>query len=814
MLPLTPNLKQAIEISAVLPSIVMEIDGYPILFSNISLKEYIRIGDPLLLIGPAWVIGGLKILDGQDNYITFDSNTTTKVNQKLDVWKAQGASVTSMTITLVDKNEEVTHLASPGFDVTEILGRDVTIYTAVDDVAFPEDYNIIFQGVIQAVNSKHGNIDFVLSNTEEKKRASILTEVIGKTVSSLSSGSTTFHLEDASEFFVPQDCMTTLAVIGKELVEYTGISTNDLTGVSRAQEGSVAISYNSGEDIHQWLKLSGNGLELALKVMLSQGPLNYIENIALKGFVRLDVSTEIAGAIYFDNINLESKYGVAVGDTVVISGATNVGNNITGEIAEIGMIDFTTYIIFTEDFVIENPTAATANFQSRWNTLPIGLGMKPKEVDVKQHLFIRDTWLPFFTLEVFLKECVDTKVFIETELYNPMACFSVPRKGRSSVACHAPPLASAEIKELDDTTVKNGTGLKLERSITENFFNEVTYSFDYFPPDEKFKSNKTYESTKSKARIPKIGNRPLVITSNGLRTASGGETRAMQAASRFLKRFQFGAEFMKNVDLLFKTGYALEIGDIVIVNFEKLELSNYDKGRRSIGQKLFEVSNHIFDIKTGGENIDLINTAYGVGERYGVISPSSLTDLGSTTTKLKLKKSFTTKSFQRESTKWTGYRGQEIIVHTEDWSIVYTTHIRGFDNLNPQSMLVDALPTAPGEDWIIQCPLYPSTLDQNDLRFWKLRHAFFSPQIAVTATVAGFEQIKFEVDPGEVGRFYVGSQTRIHTYDYSDDSPEGIVTAINGVEVTIDTPTGFTIDTTHFVDLIGFPDEQNAYRIS
>lgn len=811
MLPITDTLKQAIELPQVSPAMALEIDGYDIVFANVRIEKYIRIGDPDLYIGDDWVIGGYSLLDNVSDYISFNTGTTTKISQKLDVYKAQGSSVSGMVVSLIDKSETVTELVSPGFQVEDLLGREVVVKQGVKGTAYPEDYVPIFRGLVQGIDSGAGYINLILSNTEEKKRAGILTRTTAELANSIDNVQTTVDLVDASEFITPADTLSTYLKVNDEFMEYTGKATNTLTGVTRGLEGSTAAAANAGQDAELWCKVTGNGLDIALKLMLSQGEEWYAENLPVLGFQTFNILYSINNAVFFDKINLEEEYGVAVGDTIEVMGS-GFNDQVT-TIAEIGMIDDSTYIVVDGTIVAENPTTATARLKSKWNVLPIGLGMKPKEVDIKQHLYVRDTFLPVFDLEIYFKEAENTKEFIEQLVYLPMACFSVPRKARSSVIMHIAPLPVNDIKTLDITTVKNAKDLKIQRSTSENFFNEITFSLDYNPAVEKFKKTLTYESLTSKARISTLGIRGLAIDAVGLKTSNDGATRSRQSAARFLRRYQYGAEFIKGVDVHFKTGFAIEIGDVVVVDFDSLQLSNFDKGVRGGGFKLMEVLNWTRDTKSGEIKLDIVNTTYGVDDRYGVISPSSIVTNGSTTTKLRIKKSYTTKDFQRESTKWTNYVGQEVIVHSEDWSTVYTTTIKGFDNQDPQGMLVDALPTAPSAGWIIQCPNYPNTTDEKDLAFWKLRHAFFSPQVAVTATVIGAEQTKFTVSPSDVGRFFVGSQVRVHNYDYTNDAPEAKVIGIVGNDVEIDTATGFTVDSTHVVDLIGFPDKQGAYRV-
>ena len=127
-LNLTDNLKQDIKSPEITPSIVAKIDGVPFILGNVQILEYIRIGDPDLLIGDAWRIGGLRPIVNQKSYLSFDNGTTTKISQKIDPSKGVGTSVSQMTLALNDSNAEMTELITPEKIVTDILGHRITVF--------------------------------------------------------------------------------------------------------------------------------------------------------------------------------------------------------------------------------------------------------------------------------------------------------------------------------------------------------------------------------------------------------------------------------------------------------------------------------------------------------------------------------------------------------------------------------------------------------------------------------------------------------------------------------------------------------------
>jgi len=901
---LTDNLRQDILRPDVSPLIVAKIDGYPFLLGNIQIYEFIRIGDPGLFVGNDWNIGGIRPIDNQKTYLSFDQGTTTKISQKIDPSKGVGTSVTQMTLALLDYNEEMSQLVSPGTYFPDILGRRVTIFAGTKDTSFPEDYNPIFRGVIQSLSSNPTTIFLNLNSTEEKKRVSALPRIQSETASgfdyksvqfqdilfknredvqnlitinylntgtagsetvtlsgggftidvSMQSGVSTasqikkaientpasnqlvtlkitldsanpqtsgtaalntasvLSLVDASQFLEPVDILETLFTCEDELIQYTAVSGNTLTGCTRGVDGSVAAFHDIEKTVDQVARLTDNGINVALKLMLSQGPAYYVENLPVVSVQYYTPAITIDNAIFFDGIDVMTDYGVVPGDLITVTGSVVPGNNITDSIIlDVSLVNNGSYIVVADNLATEGTSVAVVKIKSQFNTLPFGFGMRPSEVDIDQHLFIRDTYLTTLPMSFDVKDISDGKTFLEKQVYLPMNCISVLRKGRSSIVYTVGPMPNYEVVPFDTTTVENPEQLKVERSLNENFINQIQFDYDYDVVSGKYLTRKNYPDVVNTATIDILA-KPLLIQSQGLRTDSDALIITERSAERWLNRYERGAEYIKGVKVIFSRGFPLENGDIVAVDFADLKLTDYDEASRSGNIKLMEIQNYVLDYKTAEVTVDLVNTTFGVGDRFGVISPSSLVGTGSTTTKVILQKSWSTKPYQTESRKWTtgGYVNQQIIIHSEDWSTVYTTFIRGFDNNDPQGMLVDVLPAPPASGWIIQCPDYPSDMDQSNLAFWKQRHAFFSPRVSV---VVGVSTTRFTVAALDVTKFFVGSIIRVHNFSFSVDSPEVEVIEINGNDIIVDLSLGFVPTNQELVDLIGFPDKQQSYRV-
>lgn len=820
MIELTKNAKAESQRLTVTPLVVFKLTNLDMEFTNVGVSEYIRIGDPGLEIGDDWVIGGVRLIDGQSVYMMFGgaAGTTTKVNQKISADRGQGSSISSLVISLLDKNEEVTKLISPGFILEDILGQPAIVKIGFENTAYPRDYNMLFNGIVSDVESGPGYINFLLVNSEEKKRRPLFDRSTTETVGDISTGAlSSITVVDGSLFPTPvvgpdlalDPAIEYLCRIEDEIFKYTS-GGPVLTGITRAYLGSVDVAHEDESNAQFGIRLQGNGIDLALKIMCSGVNGYFQEDVEVRNFNYLLDGTNIQNCIYFDSINVVEDYGLTEGDYVTVTGATNGANNVSmKQIIGIDLTDDGSFVVLDGvAFVDEFNSAALVKFRSKYDSLGIGLGMSPAIVDVKRHEFIRDTFLNNFDFDfrgVF--DASNGKEFIEKQIYLPMGCFSVPRGGKASVTYTIGPISDTFIPTISTDNVKNPTQLKPKRSIASNFQNTIEYSFDYDAIQGEYKRIKTFDSPESKERIP-IGDKTLEIKSQGIQTDLNAVNIATLASARMLDRYKFGAETITGLDMLFGDGYPIEIGDIAMIDYKDLKMSDIKKGTRDGDFKYFECINKTFDLKTGQVLLDLLNTSFEVNDRFGIISPSSLTDVGSTTTKINLKKSWSTKPYQLETKKWEDYVGLQILVHAEDWSeFAYTT----LSALGDESIIVNLLPFIPGENYIVDAPYYPDDIDPNVNPEWKGLHAFFSPNVAV---VDSADQTHVEVDPADISKFFVGGIIRINNFDYSDYSPEAEILSVDvGTNIVeFDTASGFTIDSTHEIKLIGFKDEGPSYR--
>lgn len=683
-LPISDNLRNAINNISIAPQLVFEIDGVPTVYGISSIKRIIEIGDTFFFIGNDYVIGESIAIENQLSGITLEG-TTTSINQSLEIDKARSSSISTFQVALIDFFEDISSLISPGMVVADILGRKCKVYLGVaENTSFPDDYIIIFRGIIDEVVPGAGKISFNLTHPDKKKQQTIFIKSEAVLNGAINSSTTTITLDQSTDFLVPvngpsgspDSSLTHYVQIDNEIIKYTGISTNVLTGVVRAQLNTIAAAHDDQAEVSSFYRLEGNSMDLALKIMLSGKNDFYKTAVDITHF-GTDGITSTANSIFFQNVDLESLYNVTEGDYVTTTGASNGANNFSLKtIDSVTVTSAGTTLVINSVSIIEEPdTAGTISFRSQYDTLGTGLSMDPDEVDILEHTQTRDRYLIDFDYDFYLKDTIENaKEFIEKEIYLPASCFSLPRKSQSSLGIFTPPIPGSDISTINKNNITNAEAIKLKRSINKDFYNTIIYKYDESALEEKFRRGVVTVNTDSKTRIP-IGTKSLIVESHGMRQILNGQNLATQAINRRLNIYKFAAESADSIKIQFSDGFSIEVGDIIIGDFTDLSVTNLDTGSRDKAADLYFVKNRTINFKTGEVSIDIVNSGFSTDQRYGLISPSSYIDTGSTSTVLKIKSSFSSKFGANEGLKWKRFIGEIVRVRNLDFTNNSTAQI-------------------------------------------------------------------------------------------------------------------------------------------
>lgn len=652
------------------PHIVLEIDGVSTLYGAAIIKKVARIGDPNLLIGDDWQIGGTIEIEDQDSLITLDSGTTTSITQKLEPDRGNGSSISSMTVSLVDIDGEAAKLVSPGVKVDDALGRKAIVYLGFKGTAFPEDYMIFFRGIIDGIDTDAGVVKLNLAHPDTKKRQTLFGPASSTLTTEIPASGYAYgdiKCADTSDFIYPATTFDGNVTynhrgargyvkIDDEIFEYSGLrnqfsstpTNTSLFGMKRAQFGSVAAAHAIGAKVEKYMyRLTGNVIDLALKLMLSDEEFTpYIKDVVISKVVTV-VNEPLnlgVGEIHIFDSNFAEKFGVSVGDHFRIKHGSTITYPFDAGLADTGVSsNFITAIETTDEATIltvnlslnllANPTQPlTLSLRSQYNTLGFGLGMTPDEVDIDEHLKIKRLYLSGFDVDLYIKDEENLKELIEKELYLVAGAWSLPRKGKSSIGMHIGPVPDLGLQVITKSDAVNPDKLSVNRSINKNMYNTVVYLFDEAHNEDRFLSYANNYSADSLNRIP-IGIKAFRVQARGLRSALNGTNLAIAAANRRLNRYKFGAESISNLEIAFAKGFRMEIGDVFLFDARGLNLLNSKLGNRNPEPKFYEIINKSIDFKTGKCVFQIVDTNYSTQNRYGRISPSSRIKTGLSQTK-------------------------------------------------------------------------------------------------------------------------------------------------------------------------------------
>lgn len=670
--------------------IAFEVDGISTVFGALPIKKYFQYGDEVYYGDPGLVYGGLVEIQDQKPYISMQSGTTTRISQIVRQDKGDGESISSMQIAIIDKNNEISAIFQPGNIVDDIMGRRGKVWLGFEGTAFPDDYIVLFRGYIDQQIVGPGMWTINLIHSDNRRRAEVF--LPGETTlnGTIGAGDTTITVLDTSAFLVPKlgpdltysSSYESLLQIDDEIIRYTTKTATTFTGITRGYLGTTAAAHDSGATARQRHKLRGNPIDLALYLMLSNPTANgYIEDLPVSNFNRVSPTEVISNALFFNETDLIQKYNVMIGDYVSTVSAANGANNFTlRQITDIQENDFGSYVIVNGAALVEeNDSSGLATFRSAMDIWPDGLSMANDEVDIARHTFVRDNFLSFALMEFHLDESIVGKDFISGELFNPISCYSIPREARCSLGFHIGPLPNIDIQTLDTSTTKMASGIQINRSTSKNFYNTITVQYDPLTLDQgKFQKGFVRTNATSLTRIP-IGNKPLNLVSTGLRSIDGAESTLQSVTARRLKKYKYGAEFLK-AKVAFKTGFNLDIDDVVLVDMQSLQIMDQYSGSRDGAPRLFEIQNKSIDIKTGDVEFELMDTNQDASSRYCLMSPSSFIQNGISTTQYVIEPSFNTSRFgTSEYRKWTSWIGAAVTIHNVDYSQQSTSTIQSID---------------------------------------------------------------------------------------------------------------------------------------
>lgn len=808
-LPVSAAIKTALKNRVKQPQLILEIEGLPT-FASTPVRRFSKYGDNIFYGDEGLFYGGFVEDKSILPYIDLSRSTNT-ITQQLNIDKGGSNSVTSFDVTVIDKGGLLTEYITAGKRIDEILAKKAKLYLSLEGASHPQQSILFFSGIVAGCPSGAGFVKFNLVSPEKQKNLELFPKLSAILTATLTNVATTMTVDSTENFVLPADGTTlkTYLIIDEEIIEYTGKTDTTFTGLVRGQFDTIASAHSINDNIEAAYRLQGNLRDLSLKLMLSAGDEFYLEDEPIQAINTYGLTT-VANAVFLKRYNIDNVIGVTAGDTAVITGGLNAG---TYPISSVVGTETGSYLILSGTLLTEG-AVATISLKSKYNVLPkfCGLEMLPEQVDVQEfETKYTQFSASFFDYDFFIKDQVKGGEFINEQILFPSGCYSLPRKAKTSIGLTIPPLAQTDTQIIDWSNVTNASGLIIDRNISNNFYNAIVYKYEKDQVTDKFTKGKIRQSADSTNRI-KVANKPLTVEADGVRAENNFVEKFTIQGRRFLDRYQFAAESII-VDVSWEAGFTREIGDTVILKGAELQISDTSSGQgtRKFKPRLFEIQNKVLTLSGRPVRLLLVDTAFSLNGRYGVISPSSKVGVGSTTSRIKVKSSFgTTIRSTTEGEKWRNLTDCALRVRSKDYSFDYETKLVGVDPLDDYALLISPdLPSAPLEDYIVDIATYSTSTDPEVDALQKAMFVYWNNQLEV---LTGISQTQFTVSAPALADIKVGYLVKIHDLIYNYQSAERVVTDITGTTITVDQPLGFIPNASDKIELLGFVDGGQPFR--
>lgn len=833
-------------------AIVMIIEGIPYTFAISDTYEIIKWGTAGLVWGtPGLVWGGLKKIGGPNGvggvkaYIVLDPAMT--IQQRIEPEQGRG-NIGTITMTLIDKNGEISFMIAPGNMVNEIMtSKQTTIYIGFQQTSFPQDYVILYRGYITSLDTPPSVVRFQISDGTMKSRQPICDTPSTNLDDSIDDTQTTIPVLNTEGFYEHilgpdgnySDRVHTYLKVEDEIMEYGpgGITSPTTFTVTRGVLGTTAVAHDIDAPVSNAFQIgedapsAGINFMLAcLQLMLSgwNGPCENGLDLTSCGLDLGNLNGFVLGLEGGLQMDAFLTLGLTVGDYYYVNGASNPANDIQGRITGFLQDDngFTSIVLIDTPFdSYEFPTDAVISFRSQYDVLPVVAGSKcrMRDVDAVTWEQIRKNYFQssIYDIAMYYDAPVFVKDTISQDFMLPMGCYQISRFGRISVSVTKPPLPGSgqSIVQLDFTNVLDPDKIHVTRSTNNRcFYNQVSYEFDFSPVTGNFSTIAYFLNLISSDNFNQVLTLP--IQAKALHSTFGSGSVANQRGRALLTRYQNVAIILE-LTVNWSVGSLIEVSDIVlIVDNGKLQIMNFATGKRNLGSQLFEVIDRTYNVTQGNVKLKVLSgLGFDINSRFGLISPSTNLAAGSTVTSLRLMPSYGQASISGEIAKWTPYFGMPIVVHNVDYTDVGEAILIGIDPVDPTALQISTgLGFTPGVGYILEIANYPTGTDKSENSQYKALYTYLTPTIAITS---GASATQFDIGIGNVPLLTVGNTVIVRKADWSAYSQEVILTDVTGTTLTVDpalkdavTNAPITPDNSWVLEGIGFHDHTGYYRYS
>lgn len=789
------------------PQAILVIEGLDVVFGSQPVLELLRWDSSGATFDSGLFWDSSVERPASRSLIDLSGGTTNTITQQIFPDKDSSGSISTVNISLTDKNNEVARLLS--FDnITEILGKRADFYIGFKQGNFPEDSIPVFRGVIVDFYTQNGSVMVSVAHPEKLKEQLLFQKYIAQTSTAVTDVQTTITVNKTEGLYLSQDTLTSYVRVEDELMRLVSIDSDTQITVTRGDLTTFAVEHDD-VDVESYYSIEGAPIPLALKLMLSsEGNEFFSSDDKPVSIVGATGGTETENSIAFENFNIEETTGLVIGDLVTLNSVENTG---TYTIRTFGLLDSGSFIVVEESLENEAEYVNDFTYKSQYNVFPDGLGMLPAQVDVQGHRDIVSFFPSNFTdYKFYIKDTIDDpRAFISSEVYFPQGLYQIPRKARSSCKIITPPFSSQILPTLNTKNITNLGKLQQRRSLHKYLYNIYRYDFQEDELEDKFKRKEVLINNDSLTRI-KGGKKELKIQAKGLRDNPSTILALEQILQRMKDRYSFAPTYINGIKIKYSDGFNIEVGDVIPFGGLDTKLVDLQTGKRNALEKLYEVINKSLNIKTGEIVVDLLETSFSIDGRNAVVSLSSGVGSSSTASLIELVNILDTGEFAKESDKWRDFEGERVRVYKDDYTIDETTTLLRVDPSNDNLLVLNPpLSFTPDDTFLISIPDYANASADVDSKY-KITFAFAVAQSVVTISNTA---LSFDVD--DASKLLVGSEIKVHSEDYSDDSFSETtkIQSIIGNTITLDVALSFIPQLGSKIERSNFLDNGNFYSI-
>lgn len=624
-----------------------------------------------------------------------------------------------------------------------------------------------------------------------------------------------------------------IVINGSEIATYVNADIqpdgHTILNVVRGAYGTPMGDYDVGTTVECFISLSGNPFDIALKTQLSGWDGPYLTGLPIYAILLDPLGAVVPDSFTFpEGVDAVSDYGMSPGSFVTLSGDPNPANNGIFTVADFANQN-RTVIIEEKGILVLSTSAGPGNIstvaapRSQYDVYPIqaGMGLSADDVFVTQWETLRDYFVPYIYEMRLYGVQADAKQWLELKLLRPIGAYTLSQNAQLSVGITHPPLGSDLTQTLDETNVKNPGGIVVNRGLNDRFFyNTIQFNYDYDPIADAYLSQYIVVDEVSIDRMGQVSS--LQLDTPGLYTSNQSDVQDTMGviANRLLQRYHYAAETI-DLDVFFEEGCQMDAGDVVVLTDSvppTLQIANTLTGVRGIYNRIMEVQERKVNLSQGSANLSLLsNNGFAFTDRYGVVAPNSKLDpaFTQTTSRIRYIDADNLQIPGTEYQKWKPYDGSFIKVFNPDFTQVGVSAYT-LDSADPYVMLLDPpLGFVPNSTFLVGFEDY----DSNPL-INALVKATFCHWDSTAPIASGSSSSVFTLQAGYGTRYQSGAICYVMSPDGSRFSPDVKILTVIGDIVTIgpiytagDANLGFTPQAGDLMQLGGFPDGGNSYRL-